>query len=149
MYCMIHSQNLFYYLKFRHVQAYQHPIKTYLAMLWHIQDPVSLLHFQNPVIFRILAYLEHTIHSEHCQSIFWHIQNTVQHCHIENSVIFRTLPFSEFWHILNARHIHSESCLYRHIQAYSGIFNNDSLNTINFLFYFNLVYFSTKFKDMI
>ena len=28
---------------------------------------------------------------------------------------------------------YSEFCLFRHIQAYSGIFNNNSSNSINFL----------------
>ena len=35
----------------------------------------------------------------------------------------------------------------RHIQAYSGIFDNDSYNNIDFLSSdFNLTYFSKKFK---
>ena len=42
---------------------------------------------------------------------------------------------------------YSESCLNKHIQAYSGIFDSDSYNNINFLFFdFNLTYFSTEFK---
>ena len=28
-----------------------------------------------------------------------------------------------------------KACLHRHIPAYSGIFNNDSYNNINFLFF--------------
>ena len=30
---------------------------------------------------------------------------------------------------------YSESCLYRHIQEYSGIFDTDSYNSINFPFF--------------
>ena len=42
---------------------------------------------------------------------------------------------------------YSESCLNKHIQAYSGIFDSDSYNNSNFLFFhFNLTYFSTEFK---
>ena len=51
-------------------------------------------------IFRILAYVEPNIYSELCQDIFWHIQSAV--C---IAFIMRILPYSE-------------SCLYRHIQAY-------------------------------
>ena len=42
---------------------------------------------------------------------------------------------------------HSESCLYKHIQAYLVIFDSDSYNNIDFLFFhFSLNYFPTKFK---
>ena len=62
-------------------------------------------------------------------------------CHIQNFAIFRILA-----HV--GPKAYSESCLYKHIQAYSGIFSNDSYNNINFLFFylFNLTYFSTKLK---
>ena len=36
MYCMIHIQNLVYYWKFRHIQAYSHPAQTCSAILWHV-----------------------------------------------------------------------------------------------------------------
>ena len=38
---------------------------------------------------------------------------------------------------------YSESCLYRHIQAYSGVFDDNSHNNINFLFFhFNFTLFN-------
>ena len=67
------------------------------------------------------------------------------HIVVYNTCIFRTLPYSEFWHNQNPRYIlnfgnlgpeaYSESSLFRYIQAYSGIFNNDFYNNINFLFF--------------
>ena len=56
-----------------------------------------------------------------------------------NAHILRTLPYSECCHIQNLAHLgpkaYSESCFCRHIQAYLGIFNNDSYDNINFLFF--------------
>ena len=60
MYCK------FYYCKFRHSQAYSCPIQACSAILWHIYNPVLLLHIQKPAIFRILAYLEPEIYLELC-----------------------------------------------------------------------------------
>ena len=40
MYYMMHIQNLVYYRKFRHIQAYVRPIQTYSTILWHIWNPV-------------------------------------------------------------------------------------------------------------
>ena len=37
------------------------------------------------------------------------------------------------WHIVNL--VYSEPCLFRRIEAYSGIFSNSSYNYINFLFF--------------
>ena len=64
------------------------------------------LHFQNPVIFRILAYLEPEIYSELCQGILWPIQNVV------NARILRTLPNSEFWQVSDPKHIHKPPWVY-------------------------------------
>ena len=54
---------------------------------------------------------------------------------MQNFAIFRILPYLGPKAYLN-------SCLHRHIQAYSGIFTNDSYNSINFLF-FTLRYYAT------
>ena len=43
----------------------------------YLESCVTLLHIQNPAIFRILEYLEPTIYAELCQGIFGHFQNAV------------------------------------------------------------------------
>ena len=54
MHCMTHIQNPAYYRKFRHIQAYSHPIQTIVAYLeifvtlaysetCHIQNPGILI----------------------------------------------------------------------------------------------------------
>ena len=53
---------------------------------------------------------------------------------VENPAIFRILAYL-------GPQAYSESCLYKHIQAYSDIFDSDSYNKINFL-----THFPTKFK---
>ena len=105
------------------------------------------MHIQNPVILKILAYLEQKIQSEPCQSIFWHTRKLCnaywEKFHLQNFAIFRILEYL-------GPEPHSESCLYRHNQAYSGIFNNNPYNNINFLFFhFHLTYFSTKFEKTV
>ena len=56
-----------------------------------------------------------------------------------NARILRTLRFSEPCHIQNIGigifrpKAYSVSCLGRHIQAFSGIFNHECYNNINFL----------------
>ena len=69
-------------------------------------------------------------------AILRRIQNPLQ------SLYIQTFPYSESWHIWNLRYIQNSvkpySGIFRHIQAYSGIFNDDSYNNINFLF-FNLI----------
>ena len=123
MYCMIHIQNPVYYHKLRHIQGYLRPIHT--------------------IFNHVVAYLEPCVtlrYSDHChiqhpgilrtQDIY--IFTTVVCLHIENPAIFRTVLYSKY-------------CV---LEAYSGIFNNDIYN-MNFFFYFNLTYFSTKFKTFI
>ena len=69
-------------------------------------------------------------------------------CHIQNPGLFRTqdifrtpsrhiLAYSELCVTLIylGPELYSESCLFRHIQIYSDIFNNDSYNNIDFLFF--------------
>ena len=104
------------------------------------------MHIQNPAIFRILVYLRSKIYSELWQDIFWHIQNTVQRSHIENPAIFRTFPYPDRSLAYLRPNVYSESCLLRLIQAYSGIFNNDSYNNINFRFFTLILHFLTKFE---
>ena len=80
---------------------------------------------------------------------------------IENSDIFRhiqvqNLLYSELCHIQNfgieKLAAYSESCLLRHIYAYSNIFNNDNINFVSsffffFFFFFFFSYFSTGYKN--
>ena len=96
-------------------------------------------HIQNPGIFSIRD-ISKTLsrhaqaYSERCVSFkYW------KSCHIQNLVIFTVLAYL-------VPEAYSESGLFRHIQAYSGIFINNSYNNITFLFQFNLTYFPTKFN---
>ena len=126
MYCMIYIQNPGCYCKFRHIQAYSDifsHIVSYVApcVILTYSEPCPI---QNPGIFRtqdifrtlsrhILAY------SERCVILaYW------EPCHIQNFGIFL------------GPQAYSESCLFRHIQAYSGIFNNNSYKTLTFFFSF-------------
>ena len=102
---------------FRHIHVLFRHIEPYCGTFRSLCD----FYIQNPAIFRILEYLEPKTYSELCQGISWHIQNAVQHSHIQNPTIFRNLEY------LGPKE-YSEPCLYRHIQANSGIFNNDNFN---------------------
>ena len=85
-------------------------------------------HIQNPGIFRtqdIFRTLPRHIltYSECCVTLAqW------KRCHIESFNIFRILAYF-------GPQAYSKSCLFRHIHAYSDIFNNDSYNNTNFLFF--------------
>ena len=106
------------------------------GMFWniHVQFSHIQLYFGifrtvcNSCIFRILAYLEPEIrhilaYSERCVSLaYW------ETCQIQNFAIYRILVYL-------GPEEYSESCLFRHIQAYSGIFDNECYNKINFLFF--------------
>ena len=105
------------------IQAYPCPIQTYSAILWYITLAYSeLCHIQNSGIIRtqdIFRTLSRHIlvYSKHCVTLaYW------EPCHIQN---FGNLGPEAY----------SESSLFRYIQAYSGIFNNDFYNNINFLFF--------------
>ena len=137
---MINIQKPVYYCKFRHIQAYSRFIKTFSHVVAYLEPCVTLVysepyHIQNPGIFRT-----YKIYSELCQGIFRTL------C---NARILRTMPFTGLSHIRCLAYlgpkVYSESCFYRHIQAYSGIFDNDSYNNINFLFC-HICHFSTKFR---
>ena len=92
---------------FSHIVAYLEPcITVAYSEVWHIRNP---RYIQNsvkayPGIFRTLC----------------------------NTLIRRTLLYSELCHIQNVglaylgSEAYSESCLFRHIQAYSDIFNNEN-----------------------
>ena len=100
------------------------------VLLRHLESCVTLA-IQNPAIFRILAFLESKIYSE-LKHILAYSERCVtlayrEPCHIQNFAIFRILAD------LGPK-VYSECCLYQHIQAYSGIFDNGSCN-INFLFF--------------
>ena len=78
------------------------------------------------------------MYSEGCEMLeYW------EHWHIQNITKFKILTYL-------GPETYLESCLFRHIQAVSGIFNNFGYNSINFLFFhFNLTYFSTKSRDIL
>ena len=133
MYCMIHIQNHVYYRKFRHSGIFT----CYSDIFSHIvacsKLCVTLAHseacyIQNPGIFRIRDLFRtlprHTLaHPEHCVRLaYW------ESCLTQNFTLFRNLT--------NLRpQAYSESCLFRHTLAFSGILNNDSHSNINFLFF--------------
>ena len=111
------------YVLFRHIQAYcgisRALCNSYIFRIlpysesWHIQNP---RYIQNSVkaycgIFRTLCYIRmlRTLSSSDL-------------CHIQNFGIFRTRGVFRILFI-------------GHIQAYSDIFNNDSYNNTNFLFF--------------
>ena len=107
---------------FSHTVAYLEPCVTLeYSEYCHIQNPGI---FSTQDIFRTL--------SKHILVLFR------KQC---NAFILRTLSYSELCHIqkigILRLQAYSESCSFRHIQVYSGIFSNDSYN-INFLF-FNLI----------
>ena len=134
-----------------------------LCILWYIFRTLSIIvnsdisgMFKScsEISSLIVAYLEHCItlaYSKPC-----HIQNTnifrtqdvfktlsrnimaySERSHIKNPAIFRT------WAYLGPKP-YSESCLFRHSQAYSIIV----IITLTFFFQFDLAFFSTKFKKI-
>ena len=115
MYCVIHIQNYVYYPKFRHIQAYSRPIQIYSAILYHIQNSYSeSWHIQNP------KYIQNSV--KEYSGIFRTL------C---NARILKTLPYSELWHIQDLRYIQNSV----YLGTFMHIFNNDSYNSINFLFF--------------
>ena len=129
---MIHIHNPACCRIFRNIQVYSRSIQTYSAILWHLKPCVTreyaeLCNIQNPGIFRtqhifrtrswhILIYLER------CLTLaYW------EPCHIQNFAVFRILTYL-------GPETFSESCLFSHIQTYSIVFNNDSIN-INLRFF--------------
>ena len=177
MYCMMHIQNPACYRKFRHIQPYLCPIKTWSGMLWHIRtlpylepkihsDTAQKVKFsikdfsskydQSRSFIRIWSHLlkkslmenfifcavrtlsRHIlVFSERCVTFAWW-----EPCHIQNLAIFRILAY---WGPVYIQ-TYSESCLNRHIQAYSGIFDNDSYNNINLFFTLILHTFQRNLK---
>ena len=99
--------------QFSHIVAYLEPCVTLAySELCHIQNPEI---FRTQDIFRTLS--RHILaYSESCIKLaYWEL------CHIQNLVIFIILAYL-------GPEVYSQFCLYRHIQAYSGRFDNDSCN---------------------
>ena len=128
----MHIQNPVYYRKFRHIQAYLRPVQRYSGKLWHIYNPLQLLHIQNPAIFRMQAYLEPKIYANFCQGIFWHIQN---------ARILRTLPYSELGHI-------QDRVIFRILFIQAQIYSIMIVIITLTFFHFDHTFFSTKFKKI-
>ena len=82
-------------------------------------------HIQNPGIFRVqdITLWRHIpVYSRGCVTLaYW------EPYHIKTFGIFRSLAYL-------GPDAYSESFLFRHIQPYSGTFNNNSYNNINFFF---------------
>ena len=141
---MIHIQNSVYHRKFRHIHVLLRHIQPYCAIFRTLCSSwiFRTLPIQNPGIFitsdtfwtlsrHILAY------SERCVTFaYW------EPCHIQNFTTFRILVYL-------GTDVYSESCSYKRIQAYPGIFDNDSYNSINFrsFFHCNLTDFSMKWRQ--
>ena len=139
---MIHIQNPVYYRKFRHIQAYSRPVQTYSPINCGILDFCVTFaysepyHILKPGIFRTRDIL---------RTLLRYILTFSAR---QNARILKTLSYLElYYHIQNFGAFRTQG-IFRilFIKVHSGIFNNDRYNNINFLFYFNLTYFSTKFK---
>ena len=137
----LHIQNRVYYWKFR--QTYSGVFTSYSDLSSHVvaylEPCVTLAHsepchiqnsgkFRTQDIFRTLSKLI-LVYLERCVTLaYW------KPYHTQSFAIFRSLTYL-------GPEAYSQSCLFRHIQAYSDIFNNDSYNNINFLFFhFNLTF---------
>ena len=116
MYCMILVQNPVYYRQFRHIQAYMFYSYIFSYIVAYLKLFVTLAysepcHIQNPGIYRT----QHVF-----RSLSRHILAYSEDCVTR---ILRTLSYSEFSHIKNFGIFRilgmSESCLFRHDQAYS------------------------------
>ena len=124
---------------FRHIHVLFRHIQPYCGIFRTLCNPCPLVyselcHIQNPGIFwtqdifrtlsrHILAY------SECCITFSYQ-----EHCHTQNLTLFKILAY------LGPKK-YSESCLFRHIQAYLI-----RIVTMPFHFHFNLTYFLTKFE---
>ena len=108
---------------FRHIQPYCGIFKTQrISCIFRTLPCSESLHIQNP------RYIQNSIKKH--SSIFRRLRN---------ARILKTLPYSELCHIQNLAYsgleAYSESCLYRYIQTYSGIFKNEAIITLTFFFY--------------
>ena len=126
MNCMVNIQNsvIVNSVIFRHIVAQKEDCVT--PAYWkpcHIQNSGI---FRTQDIFRTLSrhILEYT---ERVTLAYW------ESYHIQNFTIFRNLAYL-------GPQAYSESCLFRLIQAYSGMLNNDSWNNINTLFFTLILY---------
>ena len=98
---------------FSHIVTYLEPCVTLAySKPCHIQIPSV---FRTQDIFRTLS--RHILaYPERCITLAYWEPCHIQNFSIQNFGTFRTLGNPEF-------------CLYRHIHAYSGIFNDDSYNS--------------------
>ena len=124
---MRHIQNV-HYRKFRHIQPYSGIFRTLCNSC--ILKILTYLEPKNPSLSRrILAYSERSLTLSCCEP-----------CHLQKFVIFRILAYL-------GPETYPESCLFRHIQVYSDILNNDNYNNINFLFFTLILHtFRRNFK---
>ena len=91
------------------------------ALLRHIQPYCGILRtLRNSCIFRILWYWN-LRYIQNSVNAYSGIFRTLCNCHIDSFAIFRNLAYL-------APAAYSEHCLYRHVQSYLGIFDNDSYN---------------------
>ena len=95
------------------------------------------MHIQNPAIFRILARYIHSSVKAYA-GIFRTLYNARiwEPCHVKDFATFRISVYLR-------QEVYSGSCLFTHIQAYSGILNSDSYNNVLFFFTF---FFSLFFQ---
>ena len=105
---------------FSHIVAYLKPsVSPVYSKPCHVQNPYI---FRTRDIFRTLSR-NIPAYSEGCVTLaYW------KPSHIQKFVIFRILAYSGL-------EAYSESCLYRYIQTYSGIFKNEAIITLTFFFY--------------
>ena len=125
-----------YYRKFRYIQRYSCPVQIHSAMLWTRC---------NACIFRTLPHSEFDIFriEDVVKTMSRHIlliQNAVNNLHNENPTIFRSLA-----HL--GPYMYSEFCLFKHIEAYSDIFNNNSYNNVKIFFTLILHTFQRNLKS--
>ena len=129
MCCMTHIQNPAFYRKFRH-----------WCILRHIQPYCGIFRtLCNSCIFRTMPYSKswHIENEETFRTLSRHILSFRTLCNVH---ILRTLRYSTICCIQNfgaylGHNTYLESCLYRQIQEYSGIFDNNSYNNVNFMFF--------------
>ena len=126
MCCIRHLQDPVYYRKLRHSGIF-----TPYSDIYSVFRTLC-----NSCIFRSLPYSE-----------YWHIEPKIysksrhllayvcclllaywKPCHILNFCLFRIMAYL-------GSEAYSEACLFRYIQVYLGIFNSDSYDKTNFLFF--------------
>ena len=112
------------------IQTHSGIFRSYSNIFSHIVAYLEPCYVQNPGIVRT-------------QNIFTnlsrHILEYSKPCHIQKLAIFKISAY------LGSK-TYSESCFFSHNQAYSGIFNDDSYNNINFFLSLTLHTFQRNLK---